>query len=394
MRIDATADPSVLPGARTAGGGGRRQMSRRGDLVTALCSAWLVFGVFLDGWAHNTRPSLETFFTPWHAVFYSGFLATTTWVVWTAGRHLRATGSWVLALPPGYGLAAWGLGLFGLSGFGDLLWHLTFGIERDLAALLSPTHLGLFVGAFLIVTAPLRSAQAGLAAPRPGWAPLLPAALSLAFAGGLTAFILQPFHPLAYSFASRGLAAMLAQRFAGSVFVLNRNIEVGLAGFMLATVFLFGPVLVLLYRWRPPVGMIAGMIATQCVLIQGVRGFRDPWLALLGAIGAVAVEGLTWALRPDGTALARLRAFCAAAPPVFWGIYLGGVALHDGGLGWSPELWGGALVWSSLTLLAFTILMPARTVSPAVEPAVPGPATMEAGAPRAAPRQPVSRASP
>jgi hypothetical protein len=32
---------------------------------------------------------------------------------------------------------------------GDLSWHLAFGIERDIAALLSPTHLGLFTGAFL-----------------------------------------------------------------------------------------------------------------------------------------------------------------------------------------------------------------------------------------------------
>ena len=34
-------------------------------------------GATLDGWAHTHVPErLETFFTPWHAVLYSGFLAS------------------------------------------------------------------------------------------------------------------------------------------------------------------------------------------------------------------------------------------------------------------------------------------------------------------------------
>ncbi len=46
-----------------------RPMTWAEDLITLLLSSWLIGGVFLDGWAHNTRPQLETFFTPWHAVF-------------------------------------------------------------------------------------------------------------------------------------------------------------------------------------------------------------------------------------------------------------------------------------------------------------------------------------
>ncbi len=43
-------------------------------VMVALCS-WLMGGLYLDGWAHNHVPELETFFTPWHAVLYSGFFA-------------------------------------------------------------------------------------------------------------------------------------------------------------------------------------------------------------------------------------------------------------------------------------------------------------------------------
>ena len=35
-------------------------------------SAWLVGGFFLDGWAHTHGKVDQSFFTPWHAVLYSG----------------------------------------------------------------------------------------------------------------------------------------------------------------------------------------------------------------------------------------------------------------------------------------------------------------------------------
>ncbi len=91
-------------------------MSWRGDLLTALLSAWLITGVLLDAWAHNTRPSLETFFTPWHAVLYSGFLAVGGWVTWTVFRFRRGAASWAAALPAGYGLAGCGVIVFAVSG--------------------------------------------------------------------------------------------------------------------------------------------------------------------------------------------------------------------------------------------------------------------------------------
>jgi hypothetical protein len=335
------------------------RMSRRGDLLTAFLSTWLIAGVFLDAWAHNTRPNLETFFTPWHAVLYSGFLATGGWITWTVCRARRRAGSWAETGPAGYGLAGWGVVLFAVSGVGDMLWHVVFGVERDLAALLSPTHLGLFLAMLLIVTAPLRSAWASPDDLPPRWGPLLPAALSLTLAGTLLAFILQPFHPLAHNFASRALADLIQLRSGGSWFVSARNVQTGLAGFMLTTVCLFGPVLVLHLRWRPPAGMVTAMVAFQCVLMQGTRGFREPLLAGLGVLGALAVEALARVLRPDAATRGRLIAFSALAPPAFWGIYLAGIALRDGGLGWRVELWSGALIWTGLTLVGLALAVSA-----------------------------------
>jgi len=352
-------------------------MSWRGDLVTTLLAAWLIGGLFLDGWAHSTRPQLETFFTPWHAVFYSGFGATAAWICWSVRTRRGPAGSWRAAVPAGYGLGLAGVAVFLASGAGDMSWHLAFGIERDIAALLSPTHLGLFAGGFLIVTTPLRSAWAdpGLGR-RAGLGRLLPAVLSLTLASSLLAFMFQYLHPVNENVVSIGHGLDLREGFTTFQYPLVQRlaIEAGVAGFMLSSAFLFAPLLFLLRRWQPPVGAAAILLGVPCLLMQAVTGFEDGGLAVLGVVGAVAVEGLLAALRPSLTPRWRLRALFAVAPVVFWGVYFAGVGLHDGGLGWKAEVWGGALVWSGLTLLALAMVMfPPTVPAAAAEPAVSAP---------------------
>jgi hypothetical protein len=332
-----------------------RRMSWLEDLVTLLLSAWLIGGLFLDGWAHNTRPQLETFFTPWHAVFYSGFAACAIWVCRSV---------WVRrGVPAGYGLALVGLAIFLASGVGDMSWHLAFGIERDIAALLSPTHLGLFGGAFLVVTAPLRSQWADPASGRGGarasLARLLPAVGSAALTGSLCAFMFMYLHPIRENFVSIGYHEFLRQDFSAGQFpyVNRQNIIAGIPGFVLSSVFLFAPLLFLVRRWCLPASAAVVVLGLQSLLMQGLSDFRDFGLAKLGLIGAVAVAVLLRLLDPGPAAPGRARVFFNVAPALFWGIYFAGIGLADGGLGWAAEVWGGALVWSGLAMLALTMVM-------------------------------------
>jgi hypothetical protein len=365
-RPDAGATPSSDPPAV--------RMGWRGDLVTAMLGAWLVGGAFLDGWAHNTRPGLESFFTPWHGVLYSGYAASTAWLCWSVWSHRRrldvAGFGWWRWIPAGYAPALEGAGLFLISGSGDLSWHLAFGVERDIAALLSPTHLGLFAGGLLIVTAPLRSAWADpTIGPRAGLGALLPAVLSASLTGCATAFMFQYLHPIWDDAVSGDRGLFLRQTFDAAQyhFVNDQNVTVGVAGFVLATAFLFGPLLLLLHRWQPPVGSAVLVLAVQAIAVQGLTGFADTRLALLGVAGAGVVEALLAVLRP-GPALPpwprwRLSAFCMLAPAAFWGVYLGGIGVSARGLGWPPELWGGAIVWSGFTLLAVALASRPPTVA-------------------------------
>jgi hypothetical protein len=126
-------------------------------------SALFTGGVFLDGWAHTHGRVDDSFLTPWHAVLYSGYLATATLLV---GRTVWGLGhgrSWRTALPDGYGLALAGVACWIVGGPFDFAWHFVFGFEANVEALLSPAHAILALGFGLMASGPLR---AGLRRPR------------------------------------------------------------------------------------------------------------------------------------------------------------------------------------------------------------------------------------
>lgn len=96
--------------------------------MVGLCT-WFPFGAYLDAWAHTHVPELETFFTPWHAVLYSGFLAAAALTVATAFRNHARGDPWTRVLPAGYDPSLLGVLIFAAGGVGDMLWHLLFGVE-------------------------------------------------------------------------------------------------------------------------------------------------------------------------------------------------------------------------------------------------------------------------
>lgn len=119
-------------------------------LDVAMCAAttWILVGLYLDGYHHSHGKGVETFFTPWHAVLYSGLVA--------ACVVLLAYSKRVGPLPPAYLASMFAVVTFGLAGVADLFWHLAFGFERSAQILVSPPHLLLFGSGVVIVSGPLR----------------------------------------------------------------------------------------------------------------------------------------------------------------------------------------------------------------------------------------------
>lgn len=118
------------------------------DLLVSVITLWISCGFFLDAWAHGHVP-VETFFTPYHGVFYSGMLALLV-VLAAYGARRR--------IPLCYRCPLLGIPIFIASGIGDLGWHHFLGIEEGVDALLSPTHQGLGLGIFFVSAGPILSA--------------------------------------------------------------------------------------------------------------------------------------------------------------------------------------------------------------------------------------------
>src|SRR5947209_16053543 len=117
----------------------------------------LLIGVIFDSWAHNHLARLETFFTPWHAILYAGVLATGLVLPGAILLQRMRRGSWKHAIPDGYELAV--LGVVGslIGGLLDMIWHILFGIESNIDAAFSPTHILIMVTFGLTLAGPYRA---------------------------------------------------------------------------------------------------------------------------------------------------------------------------------------------------------------------------------------------
>lgn len=217
--------------------------TRREEAITMLTVAWTTVGIFVDAYKHSTDPGLESFWTPWHALFYSGFLATAAWIINMIIKRVRPGQPLLTAIPSSYGAALAGLVIFGAGGVGDAIWHAIFGVEVSLDALLSPTHLMLFVGLLLFASAPFRAAWADSSTVNfRSWRSSATVLFSMIFSTSLIAFFLMYGWMLAIDYPAR--------------FPYNRDtgdgellIIMGIFGIIVTTAVIMSPVVMAVRRW-------------------------------------------------------------------------------------------------------------------------------------------------
>lgn len=334
------------------------------DAVTVLIGAAMIGSLFSDGWAHLNLPSLETFFTPWHGALYASLAAAAAWIGWSGRDGLRA-GRWGTAFPLGYRLGAIGVVVFAIGGLGDLAWHVVFGVEVGIDALLSPTHLTLLSGALLILSSPLRARWA-LA---PGTDALTLLALALVTAAA--AFFL--LYTSAFARAAPAEAFVPLPEAAPGHEASELPAVVGLSSYLVTTGLFVVPLLLVVRRGRAPRGVVTALVAPIAVLSVAVVDF--PAAAVGGAagatLGALATDLLIGALRRrTGRAPVRPAAVAATAAALVWSGQLAGIAAADA-VRWPPALWSGVVVLATMAAGAIGLLAegrPAGERPPAIAP--------------------------
>ncbi len=156
----------------------------------------LVAGVIQDGWAHGHGLVDQSFLTPWHAILY-GMMALNGIVLGTiAIRNVMRGDPARYALPFGYWTSFIGVILFAIGGLFDLWWHTRYGIEADINALISPSHVWLALAGALVFSGPLISITARYGARSQGWRITGPAILSATALLTLIGFFTQYAQPI------------------------------------------------------------------------------------------------------------------------------------------------------------------------------------------------------
>lgn len=335
------------------------------DYAVGFCGVWISSGFFLDAWAHGHVP-IESFFTPYHGVFYSGMLAMVFVLAAFALRNRMRGYSWANVFPRPYRLALLGIPIFIVAGIGDMLWHMLLGIEEGVDALLSPTHQALGLGMFFLSSGPIRSVLADRARS-------ITLARQLPLTLGLATWLLLVHFGTAYAFdpgAGRTDAPPSIAPFTSDYFTALSigyyKVSTGVLIVIFQSAVMNGFALWMVSSIRPRPGMLTLFYLLGNTPAAAAFTNQTPLLAV--TIAQSLVTGLVADafnarvdLNPaDGRANKVLfRWFAAVVPLTYIGVYLIGTLLTDG-IWWDWNVALGAWIWAGVCGFALSLLTTAR----------------------------------
>lgn len=306
-------------------------------------TGWGVAASYIDGWAHN-RDKADSFFTPWHTNLYGSLTVLAAFVAFTIYRNHQKGYTWLRSLPQGYERTVVGVVLFGVGGFGDMIWHGLFGIEPGNEALVAPMHLILAAGGGLIVIGLISWAwqRAESDLPAPPWMQMLLLAVPIGYLLSMITFMTQFYHP----FGRTGAAEDYYMRPDLTVEVTSNTLE--LAGVMLQSIILVGLVLLFVKNGRLRPGSMTVILAINTGLMVFMKSNRlatGAWpLFVAGVLAGLLADLVLWRLLPSAARPVALRLFTFAVPVFVYALYFLTILLFGGGIVYSVHVWTGAIV--------------------------------------------------
>ena len=317
----------------------------------------LVTGVFSDGYAHsNFVEEMESFLTPWHGLIFIGYLACLA-VISVAVRARVVEGmALVHAVPPGWNAPALGVGLFTLGFLGDGVWHTVYGIEADLEALLSPTHLLMLAGALAVMAGPLLAEwRSDVTGRRASPAEFGPALASLTLVMATISFFLNWTWPVIHGRPLESFSEFAASQGEAEPVLKGLGEVSGVASYLVFAIVLVAPILLLARRWEIPRGAVLLVTMVPWVLMNAAFMSFFAWQRLIpAAMGALVAEFLLARVQHRG-GIWPWRLVGAMLPLVVFGLDMVVMQLVWN-LGWPPELIVGTVVGSAFVGYGASIL--------------------------------------
>jgi hypothetical protein len=327
---------------------GYPEANLRFEWLVVLSSLWLFVGLYLDGWAHNNIPDqIDSFFTPWHAVLYSGYIVSAAVLGVTYILNMRKGYGWLQALPPAYMTSLLGAAIFAVSGNLDFIWHWLFGFEENIEALVSPSHLILAVGGVMMMSGPLRAAwrQFDLQAHKITWRALL----SLFVILGVFTFFTQ------FSNAFSHPQIFVGKVPAGDTYFWDVTL---ISNVLIPTVVFMSAIIMAVLRWKLPVGSLTLLLTGNSTLmfLMTWRYSREQWPVLIAAlVGGVLADLWLVILRPSAKRVKALRWFSFLVPALWFLAYFLSIILTQG-IWWNSNMWLGMIFSSGVIGLGLSWL--------------------------------------
>ncbi len=326
------------------------------DWMMALISCAIVFGLYIDGWAHNHGQVDDSFFTPWHALLYGAVGLAGLVLVLTHFRNVSRGCRWTRALPAGYTLSLIGFFAFGAGGLADMLWHEAFGFEEGIEALISPSHLYLALTGLLIMTGPIRSLWRRES--DGSWGSVAPIVLCFTAVTSVFTFF------NAYAPIGGDLIVLTGLRPEPH----SLHDVAGIVPFVIQSNILLGALLFMTRRWQLPFGAITLLLVLNSLLMTWYRvGESGEFIYALSA-GAVGLLCDSLYQRYGFTDTKRLRVFAFIMPftfslgVMFMTHILGTSVWGSGGLWWLIHMWLGVPVLAGAFGYGLSLLMRQPTI--------------------------------
>jgi hypothetical protein len=318
------------------------------DWIFTICSGIWIIGAYVDGWAHTHLDSaLETIFTPWHAIFYSGIFLSglclaTMWVL-----NVRKGYSASRALPKEYMFALWGIIIALCAGVGDFCWHTFFGIEKDIEALLSPTHLLLAAGGAISVSGPLHAVWFRKKKELIHNGPTI---LSATYFMSVITFMFQFLHPYMFPWVAKSFADV-------NGLALDFSIMLGVGSVLVFTVIFLGMVFSTMRHWHFPFGSFTWILTINAVLSTAMMNEHYEFIVAAFLGGCLVDFIYNELIVKNSHKMSHVHTFGFLAPVLIFSMYMATVFLNDT-IAWSVHVWAGTIVIAGITgyLLSYLVI--------------------------------------
>jgi hypothetical protein len=290
---------------------------------------------------------LETFFTLQHGLFFTGALSTATLLSVTAIQNHRKGYPWESSLPRIYLVSLLAIAGFFVGLTADMFYHIFFGIEKDLAIIISPPHMLIAVGS---ITATMSICRIIWSADgHPAGTPRYVLILLLTYMTMAFNYMTDYVNPFAFPYMAKSFAeSRLYVPQIGEVAVTPQLAEIlGFGNIVLFTSFFMGVILMSIRYWRPPFGTFTVVFTLNIAAVILAYG-RYYWFIAPAAVAGLLADLIYHHLVPRYPEDHRgVRLFAFAVPVILFSGHALTILVTDRTI-WSWEMWGGTILISGL----------------------------------------------